>query len=277
MRAAYTAGVLDAFLDEAIDIPYVIGVSAGANAGSAYITGQRERGYRVFVEFVAHRRYAGFANLVRERSWFGMRFLFETLPDKLAPFDYEAFMLSPRTFVVCVTDCAAGRPAYYRQHDHDPRWFVRKVMRASCSMPVLSPPVEIDGRRYFDGGLCDSIPVERSISDGNHRNVVVLTRNAGYRKGARRLGLGLRIALARFPAIRRAMRERDVKYNASLDRLASLEQAGDVFVLRPIRPLAVDRMERDVDKLDALYRQGYDETLERLPALKAWLAPPTGR
>jgi predicted patatin/cPLA2 family phospholipase len=274
MRGAYTSGVLDAFLDEDIDFRYVIGVSAGANAGSDYVVGQRERNYKVFVEWAADRRYAGFANLLRERSWFGMRFLFETLPDELAPFHYEALQHSPRTLVVGVTDCASGLPAYFRQRDYDARWFVRTVHRASCSLPVLSPPVEIEGRRYLDGGVSDPIPIERSIADGNSRNVVVLTRNADYRKGTGGLGLGTRLALARYPAMRRAVLERGARYNACLDRLAALEQAGEAFVLRPIRPLTVGRLERDTAKLDILYRQGYDETVERLPALRVWLAKP---
>jgi predicted patatin/cPLA2 family phospholipase len=271
MRATYTAGVLDAFLDEGIALPYVIGVSAGANAGADYVAGQRERNYRVFVEFATDRRYAGYANLLRERSWFGMRFIFETLPDELAPFDYEALRSAAQTLVVAATDCATGRPRYFCQRDYDARWFVHTVHRASCSIPVLSPPVEIEGRRYLDGGVSDPIPIERSLSDGNPRNVVVLTRNEGYRMSSQSLGLWSRLALARYPAIRRAALERGAKYDACLDRLASLEQSGEAFVLRPVRPIVVGRLERDPGKLDALYRQGYDETLERLPALKAWL------
>lgn len=271
MRGAYTAGVLDAFLDHDVVIDYVIGVSAGANAGSDYLVGQRERNYRVFVELVPDRRYAGFANLLRERSWFGMRFLFETLPDELAPFDYEALRRSPRTLVVVATDCATGQPRYFRHHNYDPRWFIRTVHRASSSLPGLSPPVEIEGRRYLDGGVSDPIPIDRAICDGNPRNVVVLTRNKGYRKSVGRPGLLSRLALARYPGIRRALGGRGVKYNTSLDRVEALERTGEAFVLRPLAPLVVGRMERDAAKLDALYRQGYRETLERLPSLRAWL------
>jgi predicted patatin/cPLA2 family phospholipase len=273
MRAAYTGGVLDAFLDEGVRLPYVIGVSAGANAGSDYVASQRERNHRVFVELAADPRYAGFANLLRERSWFGMRFLFETLPDELAPFHYDEFRRAAQTLVVAVTDCATGRPVYYRQHDYDGRWFVRTVQRASSSLPVLSPPVMIEGRRCLDGGVSDPLPLDRSIADGNLRNVVVLTRNAGYRKEQQPSWLGplAALALPRYPLLRRAMRERHLKYNSSLDRLAALEQAGQAFVLRPLRPLVVDRLERDVAALDALYRQGYKETLGRMAELKAWL------
>ena len=274
MRAAYTAGVLDAFMDAGVDLSYVIGVSAGANAGSDYVVGQRERNYKVFVEFAADRRYAGYANLLRERSWFGMRFLFETLPDELAPFHYEEFRRSPRTLVAGLTDCATGEPAYFSQRDYDGRWFVRTVLRASSSLPILSPTVEVQGRRYADGGVSDPIPIAKAIADGNARNVVVLTQNAGYRKEAQPLGAAGSLLLARYPGLRRALRARHDRYNACLDSLDQLEKAGLAFVLRPAAALVVDRMERDVAKLETLYRQGYDETQGRVAALKEWLAAP---
>lgn len=272
MRGAYTAGVLDAFLDGGIDIRSVIGVSAGANAGANYVASQRERNQPVFVELASDRHFAGVANLLRERSWFGMRYLFETVPERLVPFDYGAFARSPRVFTVCVTEGVSGVPLYLRQHDYDPRWFVRTVLRASSSLPLLAPPVAIDGRWCFDGGVSDAIPIERSIADGNLRNVVVLTRNAGYRKQPQRLGPPARRLLRRHPGVVQALAERHGRYNACLERVEALERAGAAFVLRPVEPLLVDRMERDVVKLEALYRQGYEETLARAPALKAWCA-----
>jgi predicted patatin/cPLA2 family phospholipase len=272
MRGAYTAGVVDAFLDRGVDFRYVIGVSAGANAGADYVVGQRERNHKMFVELVADPRYMGWANLFREGSWFGMRFLFETAPDEVAPFDYEALERTSRELVVAATDCASGKPAYFRHRDHDARWFIHTVHRASCSLPLLSPPVAIDGRLYLDGGVSDPIPIERSVSDGNFRNVVVLTRNQGYRKDHGPLEAPLSLAFARHPGVRRAMQQRAEHYNACLDRLAALERAGRVFIVRPAKPLVVGRMERDVQKLDALYRQGHDETLGRMAALEAWVA-----
>lgn len=271
MRATYTGGVVDAFMDHGLDFRYVIGVSAGANAGADYVAGQRERNHRVFVELATDRRFAGPGNLLRERSWFGMRFLFETLPDELAPFNYAVFHDSPRVFVVGVTDCLTGLPTYFRQHDYDPRWFTRTVERASSSLPVLSPPVMIMGRPYLDGGISDSIPIARCLADGNRRAVVVLTRNAGFRKPPERLGRGPRLLLRRYPAIVQALQTRHVRYNACLERLKGLERAGTAFVLRPAQPLVVDRFERDRRHLEALYRQGYDETVARLPELRRWL------
>jgi predicted patatin/cPLA2 family phospholipase len=271
MRTTYTGGVLDAFMDAGVDLGYVIGVSAGANAGSHYVAGQRERSHRVFVDLVADPRYAGWRNVLRERSWFGMEFLFRTLPDELAPFDYEGFRSSPRTLVTGVTDCTTGAARYYPQHDRDPRWYVRTLLRASCSLPVLSPPVTVDGVPCVDGGVADSIPVARVVEDGCPRCVVVLTRNAGYRKPPPRLrGVG-RVLLARHPAVHAAMLRRPAVYNASLDLVTRMERAGSAFVLRPVHPLVVDRMERDLVRLEALYRQGYDETMAKMADLRAWL------
>ncbi|NLE23394.1 MAG: patatin family protein [Actinobacteria bacterium] len=271
MRATYTGGVLDAFMDAGVDLRYVIGVSAGSNAGGHYVAGQRERSHRVFVDLVADPRYAGWRTVLRERSWFGMDFLFRTLPDELAPFDYEGFRDSPRTLVTGVTDCATGVARYYRQRDRDPRWFVQTLQRASCSLPVLSPPVLVEGRPCVDGGVTDSIPLRRSIEDGNPRNVVVLTRNAGYRKPPARLRRVGRVLLGRYPALYAAMLRRPAVYNASLDLVEGMERAGSAFVLRPVRPLVVGRMERDIGRLEALYRQGYDETMARMTELEAWL------
>ncbi len=271
MRATYTGGVLDAFMDAGVDLLYVIGVSAGSNAGGHYVSGQRERSHRVFVDLVADPRYAGWRSVLHERSWFGMDFLFRTLPDELAPFDYEGFRASPRTLVTGVTDCATGAARYYAQRDHDPRWFVQTLQRASCSLPVLSPPVLVEGRPCVDGGVTDSIPLMRAIEDGNQRNVVVLTRNAGYRKPPAQLRQVGRVLLRRYPALYAAMLRRPAAYNASLDLVERMERAGSAFVLRPVRPLVVGRMERDLGRLEALYRQGYDETMARMAELETWL------
>jgi predicted patatin/cPLA2 family phospholipase len=270
MRAAYSAGVLDCFLDHGVDIPYVIGVSAGAKVGSNYVAGQRERNHALLVDVVRDRRYQGMATVISERSWFGMKFLFETLPDRLLPFDYEAFRGLPRAFTVCVTACADARLTYFRQTDHDSRESVRTIMRASSSLPGLSPPVSINGAQYFDGGVSDPTPIERSLADGNQSNVVILTRNAGYSSRPQELGPVSRGLLRRYPAIIELTRARHLHYNACLARVEALEQVGQAFVFRPLRPLAVGRIQRDVDKLESLYRQGYEEALERMDELSRW-------
>ena len=250
----------------------MIGVSAGANAGSDYVAGQRERNHRVFVDQVADPRYAGWGNVLRERSWFGMRFLFQTLPDELAPFDYEEFRTTPRTLVTGVTDCATGEARYYGQHGRDPRWYVRTVLSATCSLPVLSPPVEVEGRPCLDGGISDSIPILQAIRDGNPRNVVVLTQNAGYRKAPQRFRTW---AGCCSPATRPSTPPCGGGTSSTTRRSTSSRRwSGPARPSSsgPSAPSSSAAWSATSTRLEALYRQGYDETEARMPALEDWLA-----
>src|SRR5690554_453186 len=265
MRGAYTSGVLSAFMDKGIKFSYVIGVSAGANNGANFVAEQRERNKKVFVDYVSHKDYSGFRHLINEKSYFNMKFLFDTLPNELVPFDYDTFFNSPTIFKVCVTDVETGHPKYFeKSQSKDNKEFMNKVLRASSSLPIISPPVEINGKLYFDGGITDSIPIEKSIEDGNQYNVVVLTRNNGYLKEKQKLGVYSKHYLRKYPTILQAIKKRHIKYNITLEKIANLEREGYIFVFRPIAPLMVDRLEKDSLKLNDLYNQGYKETLERM-------------
>lgn len=272
MRGAYTAGVLTAFIDADICFPYVIGVSAGANNGANFVSRQRDRGKKVFVDHVGHKKYSGFKNLIREGSYFGMDFLFEELPNEVEPFDYKAFYSSDTDFRVVVTNAQTAEPVYFRHRDYDPHFFMNKILRASSSLPGISKPVEIDGNRYFDGGIANPIPIGQSIRDGNDYNVIVLTQNYGYRKELETGGrIFKRFFGMRYPKIIEAMEKRHEVYNRTLDEIEELERKGLAYVFRPIEKLNVDRLERDIDKLDDLYNQGYNEAMDKLDELKSWL------
>ena len=272
MRGAYTSGVLRAFMDEGIKFPYVIGVSAGANNGANFVAEQKDRNKKVFVDYVSHKDYSGFRHLIKERSYFNMKFLFDTLPNQLVPFDYDTFFNSPTIFKVCVTEVETGYPKYFeKSQSKDNKEFMNKVLRASSSLPIISPPVEINGKLYFDGGITDSIPIEKSIEDGNQYNVVVLTRNNGYLKEEQKLGVYSKHYLRKYPTILQAIKKRHIKYNITLEKIANLEREGYIFVFRPIAPLMVDRLEKDPLKLNNLYNQGYEETLERMEEFKKWM------
>lgn len=207
MRGVYTSGVLDAFMDKNIKFPYVIGVSAGANNGANFVAEQRERNKKVFIDYVDHKEYSGFKHWILGNSYFNMDFLFNTLPNELVPFDYETFLNSPTIFKVCATDCKTGCPVYFEKAESKGNGskFIGKVLRASSSLPIISQPVKINGKLYFDGGIADSIPLDKSIEDGNKYNVVVLTRNEGYRKEQQILGLYSRHYLKRYPKILHAI------------------------------------------------------------------------
>ncbi len=271
MRGAYTAGVLDAMMDAEIRFPYVIGVSAGANAGGNYVSGHRERSRPIFVDWVADKRYSGWGNFFREGSYFGMNFLFRTLPDELVPLDYERLHRSETVFKVGITDCLTGEPVYFCQHDHEPHFFVDNIMRASSSLPLLAPPVRIGERDYYDGGVSDAIPIAQSLRDGNEANVIILTHNPGYRREPAGKNLLLDWVLRRYPKISEALRTRPERYNQWMDRIEQLEREGRVYLIQPRQKLAVDRMEKDLGKIEALYRQGYDEGLAQTAQLREWL------
>lgn len=271
MRGAYTSGVLAAFMDENIKFPYIIGVSAGANNGANFVAEQRERNKKVFVDYVNHKDYSGFKHWITGKSFFNMDFLFGTLPNDLVPFDYETFESSPTVFKACVTECSTGEPVYFEKSQFSGLEFMEKVLRASSSLPILSPPVEINGKLYFDGGITDSIPLEKSIEDGNMYNVVVLTRNKGYIKEPQILGLYSRHYLKKYPKVLDAIEARHIKYNITLEKVKDLEEEGFVYIFRPIEEIVVDRLEKDTDKLNELYEQGYRETIEQMSKFKNWL------
>lgn len=268
MRGVYTAGVLEYFLDEQIRFPYLVAVSAGAWQATSYLSEQKGRNRTVSIDYVRHPRYLSVGNWFRERSLFGMDLLFNELPNKLVPFDYAAFHRHPARFWVVATDAVTGEPYYKEKHEVGPDAFMDYV-RASSSLPCVSPPVELDGRVLFDGGVSDPIPVGKSGRDGNDFHVVVLTREAGYRK---RPGRSMRWLARRiypqYPGLLEAMERRWRVYNEAVERAEALEREGRAVILRPPAGTGVDRMTKDERKLAALYELGYAHAKARADVWK---------
>lgn len=272
MRGAYTAGALAALSDEHINFPYVIGVSAGANTLCGYLSGQLERNKRLYTKWIADKRFLSFQNLFKEGSYFGMDFLFDTLPTELDPFDYETFKKTKTTFKVGLTHCQTGCSIYVQPLLTTSASEAHKMLRASSSLPGISKPVLISGQYYLDGGIADPIPIKKSIQDGNTRHVLILTRNKGYRKHySKSEHLLAKRYLKQYPAFINAVANRYKRYNETLDFIEQLESEGKVFVLRPLMPLSVDRFEKNPAKLSALYETAYKETKSVLPSLVNWL------
>lgn len=255
MRGLFTCGVLDSLLDNTIHLDYLIGVSAGATNGSSYASRQKERTRVITRRFIRDHRYMGYRNLLKERSYFGMDFMFDAIPKKLVPFDFERFYKEPARFRVGVTDCVTGRCRYYDKEDLDSRL---TLLRATCSLPLISPIVQFKGVPLLDGGITDPIPVRQALKDGCEKLVVVLTRDAAYRKepmgrGAKRL---FKVMYRKYPKLVEAMENRHQLYNDTLAYVEELERSGRALVIRPDAPLQSDRLENDPDKLDALYLKG---------------------
>jgi predicted patatin/cPLA2 family phospholipase len=251
LRGQYTAGVLDAFLEAGVEFPYIIGVSAGASIACSYVSKQHGRNKAIVETYRNDRRYLSFTNLVTTGSLFGMDFIYGQIPHHLIPFDFRTFEASPSRFVTVCTDCETGQAVYYEKEGEDHL----TVLRASASMPFLSPMVSYRGRLLLDGALADSLPLVRAQAEGYRKNVVVLTRPRGYRKTAPR-PWAAQLVYGRYPKLVEAINNRWKQYNTSLEAIEAAEDAGTVLVLRPSVDLGVGRTEKSVAKLNALYELG---------------------
>ncbi|WP_143088928.1 patatin family protein [Paenibacillus sp. UNC496MF] len=275
MRAMYTAGVLEYFLEQNVYFPYTVGVSAGACVATSYLSRQKGRNKIVNVDMVTDKRYISWGNYFRMGQMFGMDFIFDEIPNRLVPFDFGAFAASREEFVAATTDVATGETVFYRKSDPD--FDVLTVLRASSSLPFIAPIVDFDGRRLLDGGISDPIPLKQAEKDGMKRNVVVLTRDDGYLKSPNRFAWVVRRVYRKFPAFVKVMLRRHQIYNGQTAYIREQEAQGNVFVIRPQRPLEVGRMEKNAAKLDALYWQGYEDAKRLLPSLRAWSEAAGGR
>jgi predicted patatin/cPLA2 family phospholipase len=253
-RGIYTAGALEYFLESGIAFEYVVGVSAGASNAVSYLSGQRGRNLKVNTAFLDDWRYFSIKNLIKNRSLFGFDFIFGEIPNHYVPFDHLAFQTQPSEFEMVATDCLEGRPVYFDKKSLEPSF---TALRASCAMPLVTPLVEVEGRPMLDGGISDPIAIHRAIEKGFGRQVVILTRNAGYRKKPDRLMPLYRNAYKRFPALLKSLENRHQLYNQSLEEVERLEKSGGCVVIRPSEPLKVDRFEKDREKLTALYALGW--------------------
>ncbi|PLS18281.1 patatin family protein [Bacillus sp. M6-12] len=263
MRGAFTAGVLHFFMEQNIQLPYVIGVSAGACHGSSYVSRQIGRNHKVTIQYSTHPEYISLKRFVRSRELFGMDFIFDKLPNELVPFDFNTFHQEERQFVVGTTDCMTGEPVYFEKSQFANNEDILTVLRASSSLPFMAPEISYNGRYLLDGGISDPIPIKKSEQDGNLKNVVILTRNEGYFKKKPSLGWLLKRKYGHYEGLVRSIMNRHEVYNSTVSYLEDQEAQGNVFIIRPMEKLEVGRIERNPAKLDKLYQQGYVEAKRR--------------
>ena len=268
MRGIYTAGVLDFFMDKDFYPDGVFGVSAGVCHGASYASHQRGRSYRINLENCRNRNYMSFSSWLRTGDFFNADFAYHQIPDELIPFDYDTYdeYRPMMPLYAVVTNVDTGRAEYKNCGDmHKGINYVR----ASSSLPLMARIVGVDGKRYLDGGISDSIPVEAAMELGYERNILVLTRPEGYRKEASKLipEIGLLYG-RRYPNLVKAMENRHIVYNETLDRIEELEKEGKVFVLRPSATINVSRIERKPEKLEAMYELGYEDAKASFEAIR---------
>lgn len=270
MRGVYTGGVLQYFMEQDFYPPYVIGVSAGACQGSSYISRQPGRNKKVTVDYASHPKYISMKSYLKKGQLFDMDFIFNEIPLKLVPFDFEAMKNSGQRFLVGVTDVETGEPRYFdtTQLENDD---MLTVTRASSSLPYMAPKVKFQDLTLMDGGIADPIPIRKSEADGNSRNIVILTRNPGYRKKPAKGRWFVKGTNIHQRHLARSILSRSQKYNDTIAYIEGLEQEGKAFVIQPRLPLEVRRVERDTAKLEKLYWQGYEDAKSHFENLQEWL------
>lgn len=270
MKGVYTAGVLDWFLDKGLEFSGVYGVSAGACTMCSYLAKQRSRALDVSVDYLDSKRYCSVESMLLSGDLFNVNTCYHLIPDYLNPIDRETFAMYEGKAYSVVTNLVTGRAEYLRIKDA-----VKDIdkVRASASLPLVSRTVMIDGKPYLDGGLSDSIPILKSIRDGNSKNIIVMTKEIGYRRkpvDATQLAL-IKVRYAKYPKVAETVAERHKMYNECLDYIERLEKSGQAFVIRPQHPNDVRRIEKDKTRLMALYNQGYQEAGELYEDMMCYL------
>lgn len=270
MRGLYTAGVIDVLLENNITFDAAIGVSAGAAFGCNFKSKQHGRPLRYNLKYCKDPRYNSIRSLLKTGNMFGAEFCYETLPFELDIWDEETYRKNPMDFYVVCSDVESGKAVYVKCNEggrEDIKW-----IRASASLPLVSEIVEIDGGKYLDGGIADSIPVAAFEKMGYCRNLVILTRPFGYKKGKNKMMPLLKLTMRKYPNFVKTMEERHIVYNQQLALVEDAKANGRAFVIQPSKPLEVGRADKNPVHLQNAYNMGRSDTLAKIDELKAFLA-----
>ncbi|SFW30448.1 Predicted phospholipase, patatin/cPLA2 family [Prevotellaceae bacterium HUN156] len=254
MRGVFTSGVLDALMKHEVYFPYVVAVSAGACNGLSYMSRQPRRARWSNIDMLKKYDYISLRSLIQNGSIFDPEILYQRFQEEFVPFDYKTYEKNPAVFEMVTTNCKTGRAMYLSEKHNHRR--LTQIAKASSSLPFVAQITKVDGIPMLDGGIVDSIPIVRSIDTGHHENVVVLTRNRGYRSSEMDFKMP-RFVYHEYPRLRVALSRRTEEYNKQLDLIERMEDWGEIIVIRPEKPLEVGRICQDVEKLERLYEEGF--------------------
>lgn len=256
MRGVFTSGVLDCFLDFGLSFSYVIGVSAGGSNGLSYASGQRGRARKCNIDVLRDRPYINLRYMFSQGCIMDYDFLFGDLPLRELPYNFSEYkkFINRGKYTLVATNCLTGAPEYFGSAKSEKDLLMK--CRASCSMPFVSTITHIDNIPYLDGGISDPIPIRKAQSDGCAKNVVVLTRNRGYRKRGGYFLLPY-LFYPKYPNLRKTLSRKSKIYNEELQYAEECEENGSAILIRPLTPLHVGRFGRDIGSLESLYEEGY--------------------
>jgi len=269
-RSYFSIGAMDALMEENIYADYVIGASAGIANGISYVSRQIGRGLEIGLKYYPDKRYMGVRHLLnpKNRSYYNIKFVFDDMPNKHVPFDYETYQKNADNVYAAVTNMKTGKCEYKKVPHNDKSW---TVLVASCALPLLLQPVKIGENLYMDGGIADPIPVEKAILDGCDKTLVVLTREKGYVKNEEPAVKLAMLKYRKYPLFAKALIDRTKKYNACLNRLTELEAQQKVYVIAPNNTSGWRRTESDPKKLKEMYDDGYRYVKENIEKIRAYI------
>ena len=267
-RGIYTSGVLDAFLEKGIEFPYVIGVSMGSCNAASFIGKCKRRQHDITINYINDKRYMSLSNLVKNKEYLDGDWIFGELTYDLAPLDYDTFEKSNTVFCCVVTNALTGKAEYFYPKDLRERGCLE--VRASCSMPVATKGVKIGKDIYYDGGVADSIPLEKAFYDGCEKAVVILTQHKGYVK--RPVNKNIIKLLKKYPLTAEALAKRDEVYAKQLEYVYEAEKEGRALVIQPLTNLECPTLEKSTAKLEAIYQLGYKQGLNIADKVKEFIS-----
>ena len=266
-RPIFSAGVMDALLDNNIIFPYCIGVSAGITNGFSYFSNQKVRNIEKLKKYRKDKIYLILSNFFKCRSIFGLDFVFDELANKLFPYDFDALSNYKGRVLVGVTNANTGKTEYLDGKIKDEKYM---ALRATCAIPILFPAIKINGNEYYDGGLLDPIPIKKAIADGNEKHLIILTRPKSYRKTLGKSNkLASKIVGRKYPNLKNSFLSRHIKYNETIKFCEELERNGKAIIIRPNEDEAIESFEKDVTKLEDAYNSGYNACIKNLEKIKA--------
>lgn len=268
-RGLYTQGFLDGMMQAGLNMSHVIGVSAGALSGMNYVAGQIGRSARINLGFRHDDRYIGARAFLHSGSVLDIGFLTEDR-QVFEPLDEERFNRPGQTLIAVATNCLTGEPEYFEQGKCDD---IALAVRASATMPYMSPMVDIGGIPYFDGGCSCKIPYQWALDKGFSKIVVIRTRDASFRKDGNEHKAAFK-AYRDYPAFARRLATSDVDYNRQCDEIEQLHEEGSLLRIAPSQPVEVSRLESDVEKLGKLYWLGWQDAANSLDDIIDYLLGP---
>jgi predicted patatin/cPLA2 family phospholipase len=266
-RAIFSAGVMDAFLREGIEFPYVSGVSAGISDGVSYISKQEGRNLELLVKYRNDKRYLGVENFLKCGSYFGLDFVYGEIPKRLVPFDYAAFRNYGGTALVGVTNALTGKEEYKNALEDDDEFH---FLRATCAIPGYFPAISLGGIPYYDGGLACPVTYKKALKDGCEKLVIILTRPNGFIRKPSAAGVAMSQAIKfKYPEVERLLLVRHKLYNAQMKQISALEASGKAFVIRP--EYALESFEKRPERIIANYAHGVSVAYQKMDKIKECL------